>query len=479
MGTIWTVARQGSMQVISFLVSLVLARLLLPAHFGQIGMLAIFISVGTVLLQGGLSNSLIRSLTLSPADYSTVFLFNLLLGVVIYWLIYATAPLIAGFFGEPELKKIARVYGLGLIITAMGAVHRAILVRDLLFRRLLFIDLPALIAGSTIGILMASYDFGVWSLVWMNLATALATTILLWWQVKKISWGAFDHRRFLIHFRYGYKLALAGLLDLVFTNTYQVIIGKQYNAARLGYYNRSNTLSMLPAGTIASAMDAIVFPVFSRLQQDERQLKQSYQQLNGIILLVLTPATVLMHLLAMPLVVVLFSERWLPMVPVFQILCFASLLYPLHVSNIIVLKATGRANLLLKLELMKKAVWAVIIAVSLFWGFQGLLWGQVLFSVIAFGINSHFTGPLLHYSLGQQLKDLAPVCFAGFLLWLAGYMGRPLLAAFSNMGQLLLGSVAGLAFYFLLALVFRLQPISQFKQLLMIASRQKETGLQE
>lgn len=454
------------MQLISFLVSLVLARLLLPAHFGQIGMLAIFMSVGAVLFQGGLNSSLIRSLKLSPADYSTVFLFNLLSGLFIYGLLYAAAPLIARFFGEPELEKIARVYGLGLIITALGAVHRAMLERALQFRRLLLIDLPALVLGSTIGILMATNDFGVWSLVWMYLATALATTVLLWWRAEKISWGAFEQRRFRTHFSYGYKLALVGLLDLVFTNSYQVIIGKQYNAARLGYYNRSNTLSMLPAGTISSAIEAVVFPLFSRLQQDVRQLKNYYQQLNKLILFVLAPGTVLMHLLAKPLVLLLFSEKWLPMVPFFQILCFAALLYPVHACNLAVLKATGRSDLLLKQELVKKAVWAVIIVASVFWGFYGLLWGQVLFSIVAFGINVYFTGPLLHYDLWQQLKDQAPVFFISFLLWLAGYFGIPLLASFSNFVQLLTGIIAGLSFYILLALSFRLQVLKDLKELL-------------
>ncbi|KQT17869.1 capsule biosynthesis protein CapK [Chryseobacterium sp. Leaf404] len=465
-GMIWTYSQQFGSQLITFVVSLVLTRLILPEEFGLIGMIAIFMGIGTALFDGGLTSSLIRSKDLNQDDYSTVFYFNFAGSVIMYLILFFIAPLIAKFYHQPALIKLTRVYGITFILAAFGAVQNTILTSELKFKKQAMISLPAIIISSSVGLWMAYYDYGVWSLVGTALINALLTSLFLWFSSSWYPTITFSKEKFRKHFHYGYKLTLSSVLDIIFTNIYQIVIGRFYSAAQVGYYTRANTLMMLPVGNVSAALNRVVFPLFAQVQNDIPRFKKAYKQIMQMVLFIITPVIVIMAFLAEPLILFLFGQNWLPVVPIFQIICFTGILYPIHLYNLLVLQVKGRSDLFLKLEVAKKILLSVILAISFFFGFYALLWGQLIFSIVALIINTHFAGNMLMYKTSEQLKDIFPIFLLiipmGSILLIFNY----LLTEYNLLIQLFVGASAGAISYFGIAWLFKFETINDIKNLI-------------
>jgi teichuronic acid exporter len=465
-GMTWTYFQQFGSQLISFGVSIVLARIILPEEFGLIGMIAIFMGLGTALFQGGLASSLIRTKELTEDDYSTVFFFNLAGSIVIYGVLFLAAPWISEFYNQPTLVNITRVYGLTYILSAFGTVQNTILTIELRFKKQAIIGLPALIISSIIGLVMAYFDYGVWSLVVSALVNTLFTSLFLWsssdWYPKRI----FSREKFRQHFHYGYKLTLSSMLDIIFTNIYQIIIGRYYSPAQVGYYTRANSLMMLPVGNVSGALNRVIFPLFSKVQDDIPRFRNAYKQIMQIVLFIITPIVILMALLAKPLIILLFTDKWIAVVPIFQIICFTGVLHPIHKYNLLVLQVKGRSDLFLKLEVVKKVALSVILIIAFFYGFYALLWGQLIFSIVALLINTHYAGRMLEYSVVQQLKDIAPVFAFAIVMGVVTYFVANALRDFNNISQLLVAGLSGGVTYLIVAHVFNFESIKDIKNLI-------------
>ena len=465
-GMLWTYTQQFGNQLISFIVSIVLARFILPEEFGLIGMITIFMGIGTALFQGGLTSSLIRTSELNQEDYCTVFYFNITGSIIVYGILFISSPWIAEFYHQPKLINITRVYGLTFILSALGAVQNTVLTKELKFKKQAIISLPALILSSLVGVLMAYNDYGVWSLVTSAIVNSLIFSLFLWfdsdWYPKKV----FSKNKFREHFYYGYKLTLSGVLDIIFTNIYQIVIGRYYSAAQVGFYSRANQLMMLPVGNISGAINKVIFPLFSKIQDDIPRFRIAYKKIMQLVLFIVTPIIVLMGVLAKPLVVLLFTDKWLPMVSIFQIICFTGILYPIHLYNLIVLQVKGRSDLFLKLEVVKKVLSAIILIVTFFFGFYALLWGQLLFSILALLINTYYAGKMLEYSMFNQLKDISPIFIFALTMGIIIYGIDSLLINQTYILRLILGSLAGSITYILVANVFKFQSIQDIKNLI-------------
>lgn len=464
---IWTYSQQFLTQILAFIVSVILARILTPAEFGLIGMLTIFMGIGVALSDGGLTSSLIRSKVVSERDYSTVFIFNLLGSIVIYGIIYFLAPYISSFYRQPELTLITRIYSIVFIFSAFGTVQNTILTRELKFKRQTLITLPALVIGSIVGLMLAYYGYGVWALVFYAITNAFFTTLFLWitsdWKPSLI----FDKKLFHTHFHYGYKLTLSSILDTVFNNAYQILIGRFYSASLVGFYTRANSLMMLPVGNVSTALNKVVFPLFSQVQDDVPRFRYAYRQIMQIVLFVITPIMIIMGVEAKPLIILLFTEKWLPMVPIFQIICFTGILYPIHLYNLLVLQVKGRSDLFLKLEIIKKIILSIVIFISYFFGFYALLWGQLIFSIIALIINTYYAGNMLEYKLGQQLKDILPIFAFAILMGIVVYFVDLTLENINNFLRLCITTISGVMVYFLTAILFRSPIINDLKYILL------------
>jgi teichuronic acid exporter len=465
-GFIWSFLQQFSTQLITFLVQIILARILLPAEFGLIGMLTVFIGVGTALFEGGMTTSLIRVSKTDSKDYSTVFFFNLGVSLLIYILFFFSAPYIAQFYKQPVLTDIARVYGLSFVFLAFGTVQNTILTKEMKFKKQAFITFPALLIGSLVGVFFAYNNYGVWSLVYSMLLTNFLTSIFLWFSSNWRPQFIFDIDRFKLHFHFGYKMTISGLLDTIFTNIYQIIIGRLYNPVTVGYYTRANSLMMLPVGNVSAALNKVVFPLFAKVQDDISALRAAYKKIMLIVLFIITPIIVLMALLANELVAFLFTEKWLPIVPMFRIICLSGILYPLHLYNLMILQVKGRSDLFLKLEIIKKVVLIFIIIISVLFGFTGLLIGSVIASIIALFINTYYAGSIIDYTMKQQLLDILPVFVISTCMGLLVFIVNNYLSDYNNISRLILSSIIGIIVYVFLALIFKFQTIKDIRNII-------------
>lgn len=467
-GAFWTYSQQFGTQLISFVVSIFLARILVPEEFGLIGMISIFMGIGTVLFDGGMTSSLIRSDNLEESDYSTVFVFNLLVSVGVYFIIFMCAPLIADFYHQPILTNVTRVYSLSFVFSAFGSVQNTILTKSMNFKKQALLTIPALVAGSIIALIMAIKGYGVWSLVGMTLVNTFVLSCVLWitssWKPRLL----FSKDKFKIHFNYGYKLTLSGVLDIVFTNIYQIVIGRFFSASVVGYYTRANQLMMMPIGNVSTALNKVAFPLFAELQNEEERLRSAYKRIMLLVIFIVNPTIILMLVLAEPLTVFLFTEKWLPMVPILKIICLSGLLYPLHLYNLLILQVKGRSDLFLKLEVIKKVLLTIVIFVSFYHGLYGLLWGQLIFSILALFINTYFAGKIINYSTKQQLLDMFPLFALAFFMGFAVYMmDIYMFNDLTYIAQLILGVLSGLSFYIGLSYLLKISSLAEIKNIIL------------
>lgn len=454
---VWSSIQTFGNQFINFGVSIVLARLLLPAEFGLIGMIGIFMGIGGALIGSGLASSLIRTKDPDQADYSTVFVFNLVGSIIIYILMFIAAPYIADFFNQPILTKITRLYTITFIISAFAAVQLTRFHKNLDFKSETKASLIATAFAAVVGITLAYNDFGVMSLVWMALTNVLVNTVMLWMQSRWKPSLLFDRKKFRYHFGFGSRMMLSGILDIIFVNAYTLLIGKYYNASQLGYYTRANSLKQLPVSTFSSILNKVTYPLFAEIKDDDVRLKLVYKQIMKMVMFVIAPVLMLMGVLAEPLFRFLFTDKWLPAVPYFQILCGAGVLYPLHSYNLNILQVKGRSDLFLRLEVVKKVLLAAVIASSFSFGILGLLWGQVVFSLIAFFINTHYSGKFLSYSSWEQLLDIAPTLLLTGATGVAIYFLDLTLVRQADMVRLLISGLVGILVFVIFARLFRFE----------------------
>lgn len=468
-GVFWTFMQQFGTQIIRFGVMLVLARLLMPAEFGLIGMITVFMGIGQSLMDSGLTQSLIRSENPDQEDYSTVFFFNLTGSVIVYFLIFFTAPLIASFYSQPILIDILRVYCLSFIIMAFSAVQLTRLTKQMDFKTQMTVAIPSIIGSGLLGIFLAYKGYGVWSLVWMNVFQHFLNSAQLWIRTKWQPSFIFSVIKFKEHFNFGYKLTLSGLLDTFFTNIYQIIIGRYFVASQVGFYTQANTVKQLPVTNISGALSKVTYPLFASIQNDDIRLKRVYKEIMQMVVFVLTPVLIIMGVLAEPLFRFMFTEKWLPAVPYFQIMCLGGILYPIHSYNLNILKVKGRSDLFLKLEIIKKIMVAITITISIQFGIMGLIWGQLVNSILAFVINTHYTGKFLKYNTLQQSLDILPILFLGFFVgacvWFSdNYLHINQLQDFYRLTILALG---GSILYIAFAYLFKMSSLDSIKKIIL------------
>lgn len=467
-GAVWTYAQQFGTQLISFVVSIFLARILLPEEFGLIGMIAIFMGIGNTLFDGGMTSSLIRSDNLEKSDYSTVFIFNLCVSIAVYCIIFLSAPLIADFYRQPDLTSITRIYSLSFVFSAFGSVQNTMLTKAMNFKKQALLTVPPLLAGCVVALIMANQGYGVWSLVGMTLVNTFVLSCILWitssWKPSLL----FSKEKFKLHFNYGYKLTLSSILDIIFTNIYQIVIGRFFSASVVGYYTRANQLMMMPIGNVSNALNKVAFPLFAELQNEEDRLRSAYKKIMLLVLYIISPIIVLMMVLAEPLTVFLFTAKWIPMVPLFQIICLSGLLYPLHLYNLLILQVKGRSDLFLKLEVIKKVLLSIVIFTSFYFGLYGLLWGQLVFSVLVLFINTYYAGSMINYSMKQQLRDMIPLfLLAGFVGMCVYVLDHYVLYTFLNIVRLIISSILGGVLYFSISYVFKFNSLLEIKNIIL------------
>lgn len=463
-GLLWSFFQLFGVQGINFGLSIILARILAPEDYGLLGMLAIFMAIGQSLVNSGMTSSLIRTAEATDADYSTVFWLNLLISSAIYLVLCLVAPWIADFYDHDILTPIVRVYCLSLIFSALSMVQKARLIKKMDFKTQMLVSIPSLLISGVVGIFMAKNGGGVWALVWMNLCQISLNSLFFWihsgWRPQ------FTVQKDLLkrHFGFGYKLTFAGILESVFRNSYQLMIGKFFPVADLGYYTKADNLKQLPVQNISTAIDSVTFPLFSKIQNEDERLRNAYKIVMQQVLFWLAPTLTFAGVLAEPIFGFLLSEKWIPAAPYFQVLCVIGILYPLHSYNINILKVKGRTDLILYLEIFKKIPLIIGLWFAISQGIFFLLYLQVGLNILYFFLNSAYSGRMIGYSTGQQVRDLFPIFImvvlaGGLVLGLYTYLN-----AWSYFPLICICFLSGFVFYLLSSFLFNLEPILFIKK---------------
>ena len=407
-GTAWSAIDNIASSGITFLVTLVLARLLTPEEYGIMAMIAIFIAISNSIIDSGFSNALIRKIHVERIDYNTVFYFNLIVSVFVYFLLYILSPAISIFFKEPILKEVIRVIGWVLIINALAIIPRTLFVKAVNFKVQTKVSLISSISSGGVGIGLALGGMGVWSLVGQLLSRQILNTLLLWIYSKWHPVWEFSMKSFKELFGFGSKLLLSGLLDTIYKNIYYIVIGRVYTSAQLGQYTRAEQFNTIFSSNLTSVVQRVSYPVLSSIQDEPERLKEAYRRVIKITMLITFACMLGLAAVAKPLIIILIGEKWLLAVYFLQIICFSGILYPLHAINLNILQVKGRSDLFLKLEVIKKIIAIVPIIVGVFCGIEYMLWGSVLTSFIAYFLNSHYSAGLIYYPTKEQIKDILP-----------------------------------------------------------------------
>lgn len=407
-GVGWSFVDNLSSSGITFLVGLVLARLLTPSEYGIMAILTIFIAVSNSIVDSGFSNALIRKTNARRVDYNTVFLFNLLVSGLLYTVLFLAAPAISIFFKEPLLVEVMRVIGWVLVINALAIIPRTLFVKEVNFKTQTKVSLIASISSGVVGIGMAVAGLGVWSLVGQQLSRQLLNTLFLWiYCTWRPAWE-FSIQSFKELFGFGSKLLLSGLLDTVFKEIYSLVIGRCYTSAQLGQYTRASQFNQIFSSNLTSVIQRVSYPVLSSIQDEPERLREAYRKVIKSTMLFSFACMLGLAAVAKPLIVLLIGEKWLPAVGFLQIICFSGMLYPLHAINLNILQVKGRSDLFLRLEVIKKIIATGPLVLGVLFSIEYMLCGSVCTSLIAYFLNSYYSANLINYPTKEQIKDILP-----------------------------------------------------------------------
>lgn len=426
-GFIWMFSERFGSQVLQIIIFVVLARILAPEAFGLIGMLAVFITLSQSLTDSGFGQALIQKKDADELDYSSVFYINIVFSIAIYLLLFLAAPQIANFFNEPILIDLVRILGLRFVFAAFSMVQITKLVKELRFKELLIARLPSTILGGVAGISAAYMGLGVWSLIIQQLTNEFAYSLQIWIQSKWIPSWSFNFRRVKSLFSFGSKLMLEGVINSVYKNFYEIMIGRNFAASEVGFYTQANKLKQLPVSNISNALSKVTFPILSGIQHDDERLKGAYKKIIRQIFLIIAPLMAGGIVLAEPAFRVVLTDTWLPAVPYFQWLCISGLFYPANAYNINILKVKGRSDLVLYLGLVKKGVAVVGILILVQYSVLALVIFKAFHSLFAYILNSYVSGRFINYGILEQIKDIWKIILAALTsslttYWLLNYL---------------------------------------------------------
>lgn len=408
-GAMWRIVEISVNQVVTFVVGIILARILSPEDYGVVGMLTIFFAVAGCFGDCGFGTALVQNKGRTDEDYSTAFIFNVAASLVLYVILFVSAPYIALFYNTPILCDITRVSALSFIISGLTGIQYSRLNIDLKFKFRSQISILGQLISCATGLILAFLGFGVWALVFQGIASSIITGIVLWlssgWKPKLI----FSTKSFRRLWSFGVNMLGSALINKIYNNLYTLVIGKCYSSASVGMYNRANGYASLPTNIIMDMSLGINFPILVKLQDDRDRLLSAYEKLLKVPIYILYPLLLGLIVLAEPTIQVMIGDKWLPCVPYLQILCVGYMFYPLNGLNVNLLIVKGRPDLVLKLDLFKKPIGILLLVAAIPFGIMWMMVGKALYSLIVYAMNCYYTNKILDYGFIKQVKVLIPI----------------------------------------------------------------------
>ncbi len=399
---------RGGTQGIQFIVQIVLARLLLPEDFGTIAIVIVFISLAQVFVQSGFNTALIQKKDADEVDFSSVFYLSLSVAALLYILIYFTAPFVAEFYRDPILEPVLRVIAFALFFGAFNSIQNAYVARNMMFKKLFYSSVGAIMASGTAGIIAAYMGLGVWALVIQQLINQISITIIMWFTVKWRPRLVFSFKKVKKLFSFGWKLLVSSLLNVLYLDIRTLIIGRVYTPSILGYYNRGQQFPKVIVSNINGSIQSVMLPTLSAHQDDTKRVKEMMRRAIKTSSFMIFPMMIGMVVVAEPLVKIVLTDKWLPAVPFLQIFCISYALMPIHTANLQAINAMGRSDIFLRLEIIKKVIGLIILGISLQFGVYAIALGQVISGIISTFINTYPNKELLYYSYKEQWIDIKP-----------------------------------------------------------------------
>lgn len=460
----WRLFEKCGAQIVSFIVSIVLARILSPAEYGEIALLMVFMTIFSVFIDSGMGNALIQKKEADDVDFSSVFYFNLVFCILIYCFCYIIAPWIERFYEYDGIASVFRFLSLALIISGVKNVQQAFVSKHMLFKSFFFSTLGGTIISAFVGVFMALMGYGVWALAAQYVLNNLIDTVILWiivpWKPKKM----FSIARLRTLFSFGIKILFANLVDSIFSNIRQLVIGRIYSSSDLAYYNKGKQFPNLIVTNIDSSIGNVMFPAMSQVQDSEHELKKYARKTIIYSSYFLTPMLFGLAACAKPMVELILTEKWIQCVPVVQILCIGFIFYPLHTCNLNCITAKGRSDIILRLEIIKKILDITLLVIAIPFGINGMALGTLLCSFSCVFINAWPNAKLVDYSIKEQIKDFLPACGLSTIMIIFVLLVN-CLNIHSVMLQLCVKVLVGMLVYLIASIVVKPEPYVYLRQL--------------
>lgn len=412
---LWRFAERCGAQGVSFLVSIILARLLDPNVYGTIALVTVFTTILNVFIDSGLGTALIQKKDADELDFSSVFYFNIFMCIVLYIIIFFCAPIIANFYEDYSLVPVIRVLSITILISGVKSIQQAYVSRTMQFKRFFFSTLAGTIGSAIIGIIFAYLGFGIWALVIQQIFNGIVDTTILWFTVKWRPKRIFSFKRLKILFSFGWKMLVSSLLDTSYNDLRQLIIGKLYSSSDLAYYNRGKQFPSLVVGNINNSIDSVLLPKLSLEQDSKERVCAMTRRAIKTSIYIMAPFMMLLVFSAKPIVSFILSDKWLPCVSYMRIMCITYMFYPIHTSNLNAIKAMGRSDLFLKLEILKKIVGITLLLITMNLGVMAMAYSLLINSLLCQIINAWPNRYLLNYSYTSQIKDILPTIILSVL----------------------------------------------------------------
>lgn len=451
---IWNVAQKFGTTGIQFIVQLVLARLLLPEDYGIIAIVNVFILLARILVENGLNTALVQKKDADDLDFSTVFVANLILSVLLYIVLYSLSPLIAQFFYMPELKLVIRVLSVIVLFSAVNSLQQAFIQKHMLFRKMFMSSLAGIFISGAIGIILAYSGRGVWALVFQQLINQLILTIMLFIQIKWKPSLKFSFERLKSLFSFGWKVLVSSIVTTLYNNLRTLIIGRFYSASALGFYNRGQQFPMLAVENIVSSIRTVLFPTFSLHQDNLKTIKLMMKRSISIGVYLIAPMMIGMMAIAENLVVVLLTDTWIEAVPFFQIYCIVYLFRPIFATNLQSINGIGRSDIFMKMEIIKTVVYTIVLIISIPFGVYAIALSSIVSSIFSLFIYTYPNKKLIDFGLMDQIKSsLAPLLTSigmGVVVYSLNYLNL------NRLPILILQITVGIIVYTLLSVIFKL-----------------------
>lgn len=467
----WRFAERCGAQIVTFIVSIVLARILAPEDYGQIALITIFTTIMQVFVDSGLGTALIQKKDADDLDFSSVFYFNFVVCLVLYAIMFMAAPIIANFYDDLSLTPIIRVISLTIVISGVKGIQQSYVSRNMLFKRFFYATLGGTVFSAFFGIGLAYAGFGVWAIVAQQLSNTAIDTLILWLTVKWRPKKMFSWERLKALLSFGWKMLASALLDTVYGNIRSLIIGKLYSSADLAYYNQGDKFPTVIASNINASIDSVLLPTMASEQDNASRVKAMTRRAIKTSTYIMAPLMMGLAFCAEPIVRLVLTDKWLPCVPYLRIFCITYMFYPIHTANLNAIKAMGRSDLFLKLEIVKKIMGLTILLLTMHGGVMIMAYSLLLSSVLSQIINSWPNWKLLKYNYLEQIKDILP----GILI--AVFMGLCVnlvaLLHLSDVVTLLIQIPIGAIIYIGASVIFRLESFAYLWNMIKSLSKKK------